>query len=115
MNKDGGLSFFDVASNKVTEVLDNTTFVSIACQFLSCSPDKIRTRVKQSRGIMDHIPHSKYHGCLHTKKKANSSKILLLMPSTKEYIVAINFNNFQQELVQYYSSIHSLLKLLMLT
>ena len=29
MNKDGGLSFFDVASNKVTEVLDNTTFVSI--------------------------------------------------------------------------------------
>ena len=29
MNKDGGLSFFDVASNQVTEVLDNTTFVSI--------------------------------------------------------------------------------------
>ena len=29
MNKDGGLSFFDVATSKVTEVLDNTTFVSI--------------------------------------------------------------------------------------
>ena len=29
MNKDGGLSFFDVTSNQVTEVLDNTTFVSI--------------------------------------------------------------------------------------
>lgn len=50
MNKDGGLSFFDVASNKVTEVLDNTTFVSITCQLLSCFPDKMRTRVEGHNG-----------------------------------------------------------------
>lgn len=29
MNKDGGLSVFDVKSNTTKEILDNTTFVSI--------------------------------------------------------------------------------------
>ena len=32
MNKDGGLSVFDVKSNTTKEILDNTTFVSI-CTF----------------------------------------------------------------------------------
>ena len=60
---------------------------------------------------MDHIPCSKYHVCLHTKKKANSSEILLLMPSTKEYISAINLNYIQHYsamLFSLFSSFHSL-------
>ena len=33
MNKDGGLSVFDVKSNTTKEILDNTTFVSIQYTF----------------------------------------------------------------------------------
>ena len=50
MNKDGGLSFFDVASNQVTEVLDNTTFVSIIKFLFHYFFPEIRIQVKEYYG-----------------------------------------------------------------
>ena len=91
MNKDGGLSVFDVKSNTTKEILDNTTFVSIPsnmnnsrmilCRVDVCVGWKQKMSVKSyfleiSGGLKDHIlcyKHYKYSGCLHTKKKANRS------------------------------------------
>ena len=42
MNKDGGLSVFDVKSKMTKEVLDNTTFVSIHLHLISCISKKIK-------------------------------------------------------------------------
>ena len=114
MNKDGGLSVFDVKSNTTKEILDNTTFVSIhmylpiwttpGWYYVSVGwKQNLESKSVKSYfleilgGLKDHIlcyKHYKYSGCLHTKKKANRS--IVRATQYTEYKPHLKMSNWSQ-------------------
>ena len=65
MNKDGGLSAFDVKTRITKEIMDNTTFVSLCCHSMMISGfyldyntflKKHLQKDKRPESIVKHIP-----------------------------------------------------------